>query len=202
MGFRLRLALFLVATLAAVQLLTAALVYEVTRRALIKEGERQLAQTAVAFVRQLDDVSERVAENVEVLVLDYALRAAIAQRDQATVLSALANHGRRIGAERMLLIGLDGAIEADTRATDAAATPAAFPFPDLVSGAFEHRTAAVVALDGKAYWMVVVPVYAPQPVALIAAGIPIDDALLAQMQRLSTLPENLELAASTGGGEA
>jgi hypothetical protein len=34
--------------------------------------------------RQLDDLSGRVADNVQVLALDYALRAAIAQRDQST----------------------------------------------------------------------------------------------------------------------
>jgi diguanylate cyclase (GGDEF)-like protein len=199
MGFRLRLALFLVATLAAVQLLTAVLVYGVTRNALIKEGERQLAETATVFVRQLDDVSERVAENVEVLVLDYALRAAIAQRDQATVLSALRNHGRRVGAERMLLIGLDGTIEADTVPGAAPSEPkTTFPFPDLIASAFERRSAAMVALDGKAYWMVVVPVYAPQPVALIAAGIPIDDALVARMQSLSALPRDIELSTLEG----
>jgi hypothetical protein len=35
--------------------------------------------------RQLDDLSGRVADNVQVLALDYALRAAIAQRDRDRV---------------------------------------------------------------------------------------------------------------------
>ena len=47
--------------------------------------------------------------------------------------------------------------------------------------------------------MVVVPVYAPQPVALIAAGIPIDDALVARMQGLSALPRDIELATFQDG---
>ena len=146
MGFRLRLALFFVATLVAVQLLTAGLVYEVTRRALVTEGERQLTANAQAFVAQMDDISVRVAGNVEVLSLDYALRSAIAERDRGTVLSVLRNHGRRVGASRMLLIGLDGTVEADTG--DAATTPARFPFPDLIDSAYDRRTAAVVAMDG------------------------------------------------------
>ena len=107
MSFRLRLSLLFVATLVAVQIFTALLVYAVARRALIAEGERQLTAGAAAVARQLDDISNRVADNVQVLSLDYALRSAIAQRDQSTVLSALRNHGRRIGADRMLLIGLD-----------------------------------------------------------------------------------------------
>ncbi|MFC5525941.1 putative bifunctional diguanylate cyclase/phosphodiesterase [Rhodanobacter ginsengisoli] len=198
MGFRLRLALFFVATLVTVQLLTAGLVYEVTRRALVTEGERQLTANAQAFVAQMDDISARIAGNVEVLSLDYALRSAIAERDRGTVLSVLRNHGRRVGASRMLLIGLDGTIEADT--ADATTTHARFPFPDLIDSAYDRRTAAVVALDGKASWMVVVPIYAPQPVGLVVVNVPLDDALLAHMQQLSALPRDVELAAQSAPG--
>src|SRR5215470_7094423 len=136
MTFRLRLASFLVISLALLQIVTALLVYEVTRRQIIGEGEHQLALAATAFTRQLDDVSTRVADNVQVLSLDYALRSAIAQRDQSTVLSALRNHGRRIGADRMLLIGLDDAIRSDTSNPNAA-DAGKFPFPDLAEAALE-----------------------------------------------------------------
>jgi diguanylate cyclase (GGDEF)-like protein len=170
----------------------------VARRALIAEGERQLSAGAAAVARQLDDISNRVADNVQVLALDYALRAAIAQRDQSTVLSALRNHGRRIGAERMLLIGLDGAIRSDTATLPADGQP--FPFPDLSDAALERPAAAVVAMDGRAYWMIVVPVYAPEPIALIAAGIPVDNPLLARLQQLSALPHTIELVSDAGDG--
>lgn len=192
MSFRLRLALFFVAALIAVQALTAALVYEVTRHELIGEGQRQLGIAATAFSRQLDDISGRVAASVQVLALDYALRSAIAQHDQATMLSALGNHGRRVGAAQMLLIDVDGRVEVDTLHAYRAGTP--FPYTDLVQQAFEKPAAAVVAWRGHAYWMVVVPVFAPNLVGLIAAAIPIDDDLLAQLQAQSTLPRNIELA--------
>lgn len=198
MGFRLRLALFFVATLVTVQLLTAGLVYEVTRRALVTEGERQLTANAQAFVAQMDDISARIAGNVEVLSLDYALRSAIAERDRGTVLSVLRNHGRRVGASRMLLIGLDGTVEADTG--DVATAPTRFPFPDLIDSAYDRRTAAVVVLDGKVSWMVVVPIYAPQPVGLVVVNVPLDDALLAHMQQLSALPRDIELAVQQASG--
>ena len=85
MTFRVRLASFLVASLAILQILTAMLVYEVTRRQLIAQGEQQLVVAGKTFARQLDDVSARVADNVQVLTLDFALRSAIAQRDRDTV---------------------------------------------------------------------------------------------------------------------
>ncbi|WP_216844780.1 EAL domain-containing protein [Rhodanobacter sp. L36] len=193
MGFRLRLALFFVATLVAVQLLTAGLVYEVTRRALVAEGERQLVTNAQAFTTQMDDISARIAGNVEVLSLDYALRSAIAGHDRGTVFSVLRNGGRRVGASRMRLVDLDGKVAVDTGNAKATAIP--FPFTDLVASAFDHRTAAVVAQDGRASWMVVVPIYAPQPVGLVVVNVPLDNARLAHMQRLSTLPRDIELAA-------
>ncbi|MCX7512217.1 putative bifunctional diguanylate cyclase/phosphodiesterase [Frateuria hangzhouensis] len=196
-GFRLRLGLFFVATLVTVQLVTAALVYGVTRRAMVSEGERQLGINAQAFVAQMDDISARVAGNVEVLSLDYALRSAIAERDHGTVFSVLRNHGRRVGASRMQLIGLDGKVEVDT--ADVRASGQRFAFPDLAGHAFERRAAAVVALQGRAYWVVVVPIYAPQPVGLVVVYVPLDDVLLAHLRTLSALPGDIELAVRPPG---
>jgi diguanylate cyclase (GGDEF)-like protein len=197
MTFRLRLASFLVASLALLQIVTALLVYEVTRRQIIGEGEHQLALAATAFSRQLDDVSARMAENVSVLTLDYALRSAIAQHDGATVLSALRNHSRRVGASRMLLLGLDGAIQTDTQADS---TLRKFPFTDLLDTALDHPEAAVVAWNDRAFWIVVVPVSAPTLIGLIAAAIPIDDAFLRHIQEQSTLPNTIELALQDARG--
>jgi diguanylate cyclase (GGDEF)-like protein len=193
MSFRLRLALFFVAMLVAVQALTAVLVYEVTRHELIQEGQRQLGVAAAAFAHQLDDISDRVAASVKVLSLDYALRSAIAQHDQATMQSALANHGQRVGAIQMLLLDVDGRVEVDTLGAYPAGS--AFPYADLVERAWSQPAAAVVAWRGRAYWMVVVPVFAPNLVGEIAAAIPIDDDLLARLQAQSTLPRNIELVA-------
>ena len=198
MGFRFRLASFIVATLIGVQALTAVLVYEVTRHELIGEGQRQLAVAAGAFARQLDDISERVASSVQVLSLDYALRAAIAQRDEATLLSALHNHGRRVGATQMLVLDVDGRVEADTGGVYA--NRARFPYADLVGRALDKPAAAVVASQGRAYWMVVVPVFAPDLVGFIAAAIPVDNARLAQLQQQSALPRSVELASLTPQG--
>src|SRR5690348_740064 len=157
MGFRVRLVAFLVAILVIVQGLTWLLVFEVTRHESIKVGERQLASAAAVFVNQLDDISLRIANSVQVLALDYALRESIAEHDRATVLSALRNHGRRVGAARMLLMDLDGRITADTDAP-AGDRRDAFPFPGLLDTATDRPAAAMVAMDGRAHWMVVVTV--------------------------------------------
>jgi diguanylate cyclase (GGDEF)-like protein len=198
MSFRLRLAVFLVASLAILQSVTAVLVYEVTRRQVVAEGKRQLAIAGTTFARQLDDVSTRVSDNVQVLTLDFALRSAIAQRDRDTVRSALRNHGRRIGAARMLLIELDGTIAADTQ--DVSPDQRKFPYADLVEGALEKPSAALVAWDDQVFWIVVVPVHAPALIGLIAASIPVDEAFLKREQEQSALPKTTELAVQNSNG--
>lgn len=198
MGFRFRLAFFFVAALVVVQAMTALLVYRVARHELVEEGQRQLQVASVAFVRQLGDVSVRVADSVNLLALDYALRSSFAQRDEATLLSALRNHGRRVGASQMFAIDVEGAVQADTRGD--LRIGERFPYADLTDRALEQPASAVVAWKGSAYWMVVVPVFTPNLAGYIAAVIPVDDRLLSQLQGQSTLPKRVELASLGSDG--
>ncbi len=200
MGFRRRLTVFLMATLALVQALTAVSVYSFTRSTLIEQGKVQLVDAAGLFVRQLDEIGAQVAADVQVLALDFALRQAIAQRDHQTVLSALRNHGARVGAGRMMLVDLDGKIEVDTARPDDASATRPFGFPEMIdAAAVSGRGASVVSIDGKAYWMITVPVKAPVPIAFIAVYVPLDDALLGRLQKLAALPKAIELAREDGG---
>jgi HAMP domain-containing protein len=189
--FRNRLVLFLIATLAIVQALTAVAVYGFTRRALIVEGKGQLTQSAGVFLRQLDSMADQAAERVRILALDYALRSAIAERDRQTVVSALRNHGHRAGASRMQLVELDGAISADTE--EGAAPGQTFADAELLERAADGAAAVIGAADKRAYWLIAVPVLAPVPIAFVVAEVPLDDALLAHLRELSSLPSAIEL---------
>ena len=197
MSFRFRLASLFVAALFLVQGVTAVLVYRVTRHELVEEGQRQLDVAVRAFSAQLDDIARRVASSVQVLALDFALRSAIAQHDQPTVLSALGNHGRRVGATRMLLVDVDGNVQADT----AGRLPAGanFPVEGLMSRAGAQPASAIAAWDQRAYWIVAVPVYAPDLIGFIAAAIPLDHRLLLRLQQQSALPKSIELATPRRG---
>ncbi len=199
MSFRHRLALFLVVTLAAVQVLTALAAYSFLRHSLVDKEKAELAGATSVFLRQLGVLSDRVGDDVHVLSLDFALRQAIAQHDYGTELSALRNHGRRIGATRMMLVGLDGTISADTGA--AGDTGRAFVYSDLLddSASAGQRT-ALATLGGRIYWIVVVPVRAPVPIAFIAACVPIDSALLEKLSLLSETPRSLALATADAHG--
>src|SRR5258708_21079287 len=129
MGFRRRRALFFIAPLIGVQALTLIVAYRVMRHEMIEQGRRELATATTIFTRQLDEFSQHLSDGVQMLALDYPLRQAIAEQDRETITSALRNHGNRIGATRMMLIGLDGSVDADTGSKESDGQ--SFPFAKL-----------------------------------------------------------------------
>jgi signal transduction histidine kinase len=199
MGFRHRLALFFIATLVGVQALTLFVASRVMRQEMIEQGRRELATATSIFRRQLDSFAQHASDGVQMLALDYPLRQAIAEQDRETITSALRNHGNRMGATRMMLIGLDGLIGADTAALPAA--PASFPFVKLLETAVASgHASSLVVLDGALFCLVVVPVKAPVPIAFIAASVPIDDARVESLRRFSALPTTVALVWETPEG--
>jgi signal transduction histidine kinase len=200
MSFRYRLALFLVVTLVAVQGLTAAFAYFYLRHNLVERGKRELLAEMGVFTRQLDFLSERVTDEVKIASLDYALRSAIAQHNRDTELSALRNHGQRIGATRMMLVSLDGSLETDTGALNRSGS--AFPFADLLAtAAAKDKATGLAALGDRIYWIVAVPVRAPVPIAFIVACIPVDDSLLEKLRALSSESRSIMLARRDAAGQ-
>jgi len=199
MSFRNRLALFLMVTLVCVQAATAIFAYSWLHAQLVEQGKRELVSAMQAFTRQLDFLSQRATDGVQVLALDYAFRSAIAKSDHDTELSVLRNHGHRIGSARMMLVTLDGSIAADT--AQATRPGAVFPYSPLLRAAVAgDRGTALVTLGSSIYWIVVVPVRAPIPIAFIAACIPLDDGLVEQMRRISSSPHAIMLATKAVGG--
>src|SRR6185312_7862924 len=201
MKFSTRLALFLIALLVAVQAATGVATYAVIRGTLICQGAAQLTSGATQFTRQLDEIARQMAAGVKILTLDYALRRAVAEHDHNTVVSALRNHGRRVGASRMLLVDTDGTIGADTH-PPAGADRGLFAYPALLERAAENqRVATVAVLNGEAVWLVVVPVLAPDAIAFVAAALPLDDEMLARLRVLAGLPAATGLAIAAPDGD-
>jgi predicted signal transduction protein with EAL and GGDEF domain len=196
MRFGTKLALFLIAALIAILAATGLATYALIRNTLAEEGIASLSAASAQFTRQLGEIAAQMAAGVKVLTLDYALRQAIAQHDHATVVSALRNHGRRVGAARMLLVETDGAVSADT---DAAGGLDRFAYPALLDRAVEDgRAATVVVLRTQPVWLVVVPVLAPEPIAFVATALPLDAALLDRISTLSNVPHQTGFAIRTG----
>jgi hypothetical protein len=99
----------------------------------------------------------------------------------------------------MVLIGLDGTVETDTASPRA--VDKAFAHPDLLREALQSEQSAAIAVDGKQiFWVVVVPVRAPVPIASIAAFIPMDAALLEKLRQISSVPRSIALVSTDAKG--
>ncbi len=200
MSFGIKLALFLAIALAAILGGTGFATYTSIRDTLIDDGKEQVTTAAGRFVGQLGEIERQVAFGVNILSLDFALREAVTEHDRNTLVSTLRNHGRRIGASRMLLVEIDGTISADTEHPTSRVTRR-FAFPTLLDRAgADGRVATVAVLDGAVDWLVVVPVLAPDPIAFVAVVLPLNDELLLRLRELTGLPEATGLAMSMPNG--
>ena len=62
----------------------------------------------------LSNRADQLRGGLRVVALDFPFRQAVAEADLPTIEDVLANHGARIGADALVLIGLDGNVMADT----------------------------------------------------------------------------------------
>jgi diguanylate cyclase (GGDEF)-like protein len=145
----------------------------------------ELVAGARVFDRLLEQSTQRVVQGARLLSSDFAFRDAIATGDLPTIESVIANHGRRIDADVMMVVGLDGRVIANTLEP---ARNEPFPLAAPLARAKEARQAAdMVLLRGRLYRVVVVPVLAPLPIAWVAVGFSVNDALADDLRRLTRL---------------
>jgi diguanylate cyclase (GGDEF)-like protein len=146
----------------------------------------ELATGERVFMRLLDQSAQRLVQGARVLSSDFAFRDAIATSDKETIASTLRNHGDRIDAAYMTLIGLDRRVVADTLDPDAEGR--AFSFQRLIAQAErDGKAVAMVSKNGALYQVVVVPVLAPLPIAWVAMGFAVNETFMQDLRRLTGL---------------
>ncbi|MBC7945599.1 MAG: diguanylate cyclase, partial [Burkholderiales bacterium] len=138
------------------------------------------------FQRMLEQRNQRLTQASRVLASDFGFREAIAKFDHETVDSVLSNHGNRIGANLVMLIGPKNVLLAHTRHPEQEGK--SFPYPVLIEqAAAQGHTSTVLVIDDGLYQVVVVPVLAPLPIAWVAMGFAIDTAAAGDLAELSSL---------------
>jgi len=179
------LALFLVVVV-GVQIGAFVLVNTIGGAAARNSIGEELVAGARVFDRLLEEDTQRLVQGARVLAADYAFRQAIASADRRTITSALVNHGKRIDADVMMLIGLDSRVIANT--FEDMPSGERFIYAKLIAQAqAEQQSAAMVVIRGRLYQLVVVPVMAPVTIAWIAVGFTVDDALAQDLRGLTRL---------------
>ena len=147
-------------------------------------GEALVAGTRV-FDRLLEQDTQRIVQGARLMSADYAFREVISTGDRETIASVLVNYGKRIDASLMMVIGLDQRVLSDTLGV---AVDKPFPFPNLIAQAEQNQqSSAMVLINGQLYQLVVVPVMAPIPVAWVAIGFAVNDALAQDFKGLTRL---------------
>ena len=106
----------------------------------------------------------------------------MASNDEATLASALINHGERIGASVVLITDAQFALKAATRDGAQRFVPALRRLAKA-----PESTSSMVLLDGEPYQLVAVPVKAPLTIGWVAMGFRIEETLLREMRQLSSI---------------
>ncbi len=199
LGFRRlqwRIAAWTAAILLSVQVGGLFLFEHIGRSSALQEVRAQLDTGDRVFARLLDQRSAQLAQAARVLAADYGFREAVLTGDRDTIASALDNHGSRIGASLMLLLGLDG----QTLAAHPARPEVQFDSLSRLIGDARERGSATgfQAVDEALYQLVAVPVMAPMPVAWVVIGFVVDEAFAQDLKRLTGLDVSLLLQSRQG----
>lgn len=136
-------------------------------------ANRELAVAERVFDTLLADNSRQLTDRTTLLAEDFGFKQAIATNEESTIVSVLANHGDRVGADMIVLMDPAGEVLISTHGIDA-------ELVELREAIRVQQTAfSVLTLAEDApYQLVMVPVRAPQLIAWVGMGFIMDADLL------------------------
>ena len=185
-SLRTRIVVFFATLLVLVQGLAFVLVNTANYQIAKDTIEQELGVGERIFLRLLGQNRDQLEQSAALLARDFAFRAAVGTNDNATVLSALTNHGARTGASVMLLISREQIVTADTMHPELRSQP--FRFPRLTEAAeASGKSSGIVTMDGRLVQLVLVPVLAPTAIGWVGVGFNIDDKTADDLKKLTAL---------------
>jgi diguanylate cyclase (GGDEF)-like protein len=186
LSFQARIASVLIMLLLIVVFAVFLAVKAATQDAVRKQAQAQLEVGTRVFEGLLEMRGKRLRDAVQLLSTDFGFRDAVASADSATIRSVLLNHGARINASDMFLLGMDGTVMAST----VGQIPEGSPFPYIqalrdLKG--KHQSMLIVPLQGQPHLLVESTVMAPLPIARVVMGFSMDGDLAQELRSLSGL---------------
>lgn len=147
----------------------------------------ELIVTERVFSRLLQERSTQLTQWAIALSGDFAFKAVMATHDHDTLLSALLNLSKRVGADAAMLVSVDYELLADVAHPEDAGEGLFFA-ADMIRQAEEDGTASTLTMiDHRPYQLVTVPILAPDPIAWLCIGFKIDKGVLEQLKQLTQL---------------
>lgn len=161
----------------------------------------ELGNGAKVFTRLMDQNAQSLRFGARLLTRDAGLLAAIGntdESDRATIVSALANHGRRIKASLSMLVSGERKIVASTNDAQSAALEKMVL--GLLDKAEQDEGASGIAMvDQRPYQVVVIPVKAPITIGWVVMAFPIDERLAREMHEITSLQTTILTMDQKGG---
>lgn len=185
-SFQARIAYVLIALLLVVVGAVFLAVKVATADAVRSQAQSQLEVGSRVFERLIDLRGKRLRDAVQLLAADFGFRDAVASADASTIRSVLLNHGKRINASDMFLLGMDGTVVASTEA----AVPEGSRFvydQALRTARRNNQSVLIVPGGGVPHLLVESTVLAPLPLGRVVMGFPIDSEIAEELRSLSGL---------------
>ncbi|MEX2367748.1 MAG: cache domain-containing protein, partial [Pseudohongiellaceae bacterium] len=113
-SFRTRLLLIFTAVLAVTLTATTLSALRATDANTRANASRELAVAERVFQTLLDENSRELTDRTTLLAEDFGFRQAIATNEEDTIVSVLANHGDRIGADLIIMMSPQGEVRIST----------------------------------------------------------------------------------------
>ncbi|WP_417658605.1 EAL domain-containing protein [Pseudidiomarina sp.] len=139
--------------------------------------ERELDVSERVFAELMDVRAQQLQQAAEVLTTDFGFREAVASGDENTIISALINHGERIGTDLIVLQSPNG--------EEIAATHTSQLLPSIENLTAGQSAAQLVLVDDEIFQIVTVPVRAPDLIAWATLGFGVDDDFAVLMRQLT-----------------
>ncbi|GHE91798.1 GGDEF domain-containing protein [Thalassotalea profundi] len=149
-----------------------------------KQIERQMHFAQNVLNQNLSSQEQVLITAASVLAADFGFKQAVATRDNNTINSVLVNHGKRIKADLMMLLDLEGTL---------ITTSALHQFErNVVETSIKKIPlrgvyAQVLSIDNKVFQVIVVPVKAPRTIAYVVIGFEFDENVLQELKELVAL---------------
>lgn len=199
-SFQARIACVLILLLLVVVAALTLAVKVATNDAVRGQAAEQLEVGTRVFERLLDVRGRRLRDGLQLLSADFGFRDAVASGDSPTIRSALLNHGARIGASDMFVLGMDGKVVASTDDSVAIDTP--FIYDQALRAARRnHQSMLIVPLAGLPHLLVEAQVLAPLPIARVVMGFTMDSAFAQELHSLTNLQVSFLTQTPEGVGQ-
>lgn len=182
LSFSQKLFFAIVSLLLILQIATSVIAYSASRNNVENTAIENLQTGLRVFQYEFDTHKLYLRGAVETIASDWAFREAVGKSNDATAVSVLNNHRRRIHADIGLYISADGSMFNSTKALNKGIKKQLLNMVHQGEGSNK-----IMLFDNKLYQFVLSPVKAPITLGWVAMGFTIDDQLASKLSDTTTL---------------